>query len=167
MKNKFKRFLLSIFFLVLVFILVGCDFDKIKYNVKIMNEYNIKEEFLMTHKTKNAYYKDLTTGEYIVENKGLPEEYEILIRTEEEFEKIFNGKSNIDFNKEVLVVYVYTSIYDKDKTLKDVEIDEGELSIEFKNKNKYNVGDASMPLQRVVVFKVKNGNFYSVDIDED
>ena len=167
MKNNFKNFLLAIFFFILFFGLIGCDFAKIKYNVKIINEYKIKEEFLEGHRIRNAYYMDPVTGEYILGDKNLPEEYEVLIRTEEEFQKIFSGKSNINFNKEVLVVYVYNSIYDREKIITDVEIDEGELSIEFKSKNKYGVGDSSLPLQRIVVFKMKIGNFYSVDIDED
>ena len=71
------------------------------------------------------------------------------------------------FEKEILVVYIYSTIYNSDIKITEIDLDEGELSIDFKHKLVIGTGSASMPHQENVVFKLAKGDFHKIEIDED
>lgn len=163
-RSLFLLFLLSMFAIVF---LNGCISDRIRYRVKIIENYEFVDGFLENHQISECYYYDSLTNQYVMNDPTLPEEYTFIIRSEKEYNEIFKTKSDVNFNKEILVVYIYSSVYSSKKMLTEVDFDEGELSIEFRHKLLSGTGSATMPLQKYVVFKMNNGNFYEIDVDED
>ena len=162
--NLFMLLILSIFSIVF---LTGCDFQKMIYNIKIMEEYGFVDGFLEEHITDDCYYLDPLTNEYMLSNHSLPDDYTFIIKTKEDYEKIFKNTSKVNFDKEMLIVYIYSGIYSSKTKISEVDLDEGELSIDFRHKLIKFPGSATMPTQKHIVFKMDKVNFHSVDIDED
>lgn len=158
-----KMFIIVLIFIGVLF-LNGCT-GMSRYNVRIVDEnYKIKEEFLNNNKTFGSY--DETTQSYI-NDRNVPEEYTYVVNTEQELNNIFSEFPKIDFNKEMVIVYVYTSIYNEDRKIIDVDIDEGELSIDFKYKLKPFSGSAVNPYQKTLIIIMDRVMARSVDVDLD
>ena len=160
-----KKVLLVLVLLLSISLLSGCAFNVIRYDVEIIdNGYQFNDGFLQDHLTYGSYNNE--TQDYI-SNKSTPEEYTFVIKNNEEKNKIFTQLKDVDFEDEMIIVYIYTGIYDAERRITDVEIDEGELSIDFDYKLKIVTGSASIPQQRVLIIKMNRVNVYNVDVDED
>ena len=165
MFNSYKKMLIISFVFIGLLLLTGCDIDKKKYNVTIIEQnYVFQDEVLEKYITYGSFNEQ--TQEYVFDKK-IPEDYTLVIRSNEELEQLFKSFPSVDFTKEMIIVYFYTGIYGSEKKIKDVDFDEGELSIDFSHKLTSGTGSASMPKQRVLIIKMNIVNAYEIDIEED
>jgi hypothetical protein len=161
MKNK-KYFIIMIMIFVLL-LFTGCS--KHKYDVKIINEnfefHNGVLENYMTYgafdEANNNYINDIST----------PEDFTLVIKNEKQLDEMFSKFPNVNFEKEMIIIYIYTGIYNAERKITEVEYEHGELSIDFDYRLKPGTGSASIPMQRVLIIKMKLLDVYEVDIDED
>ena len=165
--KKYNLYILFIFCAVSILLLSGCGIQKLKYDVKIFDNYQFVDGFLKEYITDDCYYLDPLTNEYVLSAPSLPDDYTFIIKTKEDYEKIFKNTSKVNFDKEMLIVYIYSGIYSSKTKISEVDLDEGELSIDFRHKLIKFPGSATMPTQKHIVFKMDKVNFHSVDIDED
>lgn len=150
-----KKIYILILVLFMTFLLTGCYIDKSRYNVEIVEDgYSFVDGYLESHDPSTA-----------TNNQSL-DEYTIVIRDEDELNAVFNKFGKIDFNDQMIIVYIYTSIYNSKVKITDVDYDnDGELSIEFKHKSRSGRGSATAPKQGVLIIVMDK--LYTTDIDVD
>jgi hypothetical protein len=159
---KKKYFVLTIMILVLFF-LTGCA--KTKYNVKIVDgDYTFKEGVLDNYLPYGAF--DDKSNSYI-NDRSTPEDFTLVIKNQNQLNELFTNFPTVNFEKEMIIVYIYTGIYNAEKKITDVEYEEKELSIEFGYKLKMGTGSATIPMQRTLIIKMNKIDAYEIDIDED
>ena len=180
--NKRKIVVIAVAILVAVGVAVGAGFGinayvrrtKAEYearifHAKILSGMSYKDEFKKNNKTKNALYKneeydpsDPYSEEYYIDSTS-PSTRTYIIRTQEELEEVFDQCPSVDFEKEMVVVHVYTSCSTttgKKVTIKisDVELNDKTLKMEIEK----NYEHAIYPLyQSFLTVKLDK-----IDIDE-
>lgn len=154
MKKKIYTLITVLFIMI---ILSGCDIDKSKYNVEIVeNGYSFVDGYLESHDPSTAI------------NNQTPDDYTIVIRDEDELNALFNNFKKIDFNEKMVIVYIYTSIYNSKVKITDVDYDnDGELSIEFKHKSISGSGSATAHKQGILIIVMDKLYTTDIDIDQD
>ena len=145
-------------------VLVGCGNN---YNARLYdnaNEY-IKKEFAAENLTRGSYYGEQdfyaddtypATRTFIVDNQTKYDE--IFIAGLEEFD--------ISFDKQMLIVYTFTTVYHRNNWITSVDVYNSVLTINYKMDEKFGVGDASRPYQRWFVVKLDALNITSVEFVE-
>ena len=127
-------------------------------NAEIFGYGILRNEYIEANLTHSAnYYYSEENEDYIkVENStSYPETRTYVIKDETALKEAYSTPSEIDFEKEMLVIHFYTDIYSRVRYLGKVQIDENNvLKIEFDIVPNPGVGDASMPVQKVLVVKV-------------
>ena len=127
-----KALSLVLALITLLFCFVGCS--KFEYNTVIL-----KDGF-----TFNESWLD--------SNNELTESKTFVIESQEALDEIFTDFKEIDFDKEMVIVYCYTTIYVREQKLEKVSLDNGVLSIEFDVVDgKPGTGDATAPQTRTCV----------------
>lgn len=87
----------------------------------------------------------------------LIEDETYVITDSDALEEIFTDFEEIDFEKRMVVVYCYTTIFIREQKLERVSLDDGVLSIEFDVvKGKLGTADATAPQTRVCVICLDN-----------
>ena len=85
-------------------------------------------------------------------NNELAESKTFVIASQEALDEIFTDFKEVDFDKEMVIVYCYTTIYVREQKLEKVSLDNGVLSIEFDVVDgKPGTGDATAPQKRTCV----------------
>lgn len=140
---------------------VGCGDNK--YNaVVIESGFSFKSEFLSENMTLGAYYynenydakADESEDEYLRDETS-PSHRIFVVKNQDECNLIFSDFQQVDFEKEMLLVYCYTDIYSRPRIIKSIELEGTTLSVEFALKQaKPGVGDASMPQCRILIIKM-------------
>ena len=98
-----------------------------------------------------------------------PETRTYIVREQSEAEQIFTELPAVDFENKTLLVYCWTEIYNsRPVILKSVRMNKnGTLKIEFELKKPTgHVGDASMPMRRILVVKIDKLDFSSVEFSQ-
>jgi len=151
-----KIYLLLVVIISLIFV-NGCDMDKSKYNVEIIKDgYNFIEGYLEERIPSNSI------------NDKIPKDYTIVIMNDNELKTIFKKFKKIDFNEQMVIVYIYNSIYTSDVKITELDYDnDGELSIEFKHKTKNGTGSATAPRQGVLIIVMDKLYITEIDIEQD
>lgn len=127
-----KTLSLVLALITLLFCLVSCT--KFEYNAVIL-----KDGF-----TFNETWLD--------SNNELAESKTFVIESQEALDEIFTDFKEVDFDKEMVIVYCYTTIYVREQKLEKVSLDNGVLSIEFDVVDgKPGTGDATAPQTRTCV----------------
>lgn len=127
-----KTLSLVLALITLLFCFVGCS--KFEYNTVIL-----KDGF-----TFNESWLD--------SNNELTESKTFVIESQEALDEIFTDFKEIDFDKEMVIVYCYTTIYVREQKLEKVSFDNNILSIEFDAVDgKPGTGDATAPQTRTCV----------------
>lgn len=91
-------------------------------------------------------------GSWIDSNNELDESKTLVIESQEALDEIFTEFKEIDFEKEMVIVYCYTTIYVREQKLEKVSFDNNVLSIEFDVVDgKPGTGDATAPQTRTCV----------------
>lgn len=171
MKKKIVSMLISMLLIgVTIFSFSGCAN---KYNAKIINsDIKFQQEFLDDTITYGAYYqsKYFNTSHNQWEEEWLydetsPESRTYIIKDQTTLEEVFVDFPKTDFEKEMVLVYCYTSVYGRERILKEISIhDEDQLEIIFTIENgKLGHADASMPQRRILVIKMDSLDIKSAE----
>lgn len=129
--NKILALTLAVVTLLCCF--VGCS--KFEYNAAILED---------------GYTFDVA---WLNDNIELDNSKTFVVESQEELDEIFSAFEKIDFDKKMIVVHYYTTIYVRERKLEKVSLDDGVLSIEFNVVDgKPGTGDATAPQTRMCVF---------------
>ena len=168
MKKVLSLFVLVIF----LTCLSGCMYN-VEYNCKIYNSwfnYNdfIKEEFYLENKVKYANYDNINydptnpkNPEYI-EDWVAPSKRLIVVNNNIEASKIFTNEVDVDFDEEILLIYIFTDCNSKYR-LEKVTLNENVLEIKY---DSYNV-ITTQPEETFIVFKLDKVEFKDVKINNN
>ena len=167
MKKWFSKLLCVIMLLVMAFSFASCKEKKAnQYNAKLIDQAHMymSDMFLAEHITRGALMEGVDTDKEIYQKN-----YRFIVDTREEFNGIFQQEFiSVDFEKEMLFVYLFTSYY-MGETYQISEIKEvgSTLQVVLKRKKKNNeaTGNASMPQQRCFVVKTDKVNVVDVEFD--
>ena len=179
----------------LLFIFSSCAPRTVKYNINVLYQnhtlnteqgfgwdyfVNFQEGFIENNRLDTEY----NNPEYIegVSSRedmylyfpGEPKERIFVVRNEEEFSEIFTHEATgVDFEKDVLIVYMHIAYYVYDVYITKVNLVDNTLEIEFNYKNTstscgscITVEAATSPHLRVDVFILDNIKFDDVVISE-
>lgn len=148
-----KRCFIAIITLLMLF-LNGCG-KEINYNAAVTSGV-YKEDFLKENMTLGAYYKnenydpeDENGNEYLLDETS-PRSRTFIVTEQSQLNEIFESfNTSIDFEKQMLIVYVYTDCYLRAQILKSVKLNGNVLKIEFEiESGERGYGDACQPYQR-------------------
>ncbi len=154
------------------FMLIGLAACGHPYHAEILNGQAadlINQEFLDANRTRGAYDNNDETAEG---DGFLPSSRAFLVRTQEEYDKIFKPDAAVpvNFERELLVVCTYTSIYVRKVTIEDIEKDRHVLELTLEERHPRGgiaVGDACRPYQRYVIIKLDRTDVTAVDFELD
>lgn len=157
------KFLSLILVLLTIFSLfAGCSNNN-KYNAVLYSNANewIDETFLNDNRVK-AYYlnENYIDGQsdpndkYIYDTTS-PSSRVFTVSDEAEYNRIFsNSPMNIDFEYEMVILYIFSDVYpEREYKLKKIEVN-GEVLIVKTELEQKNVDDAAMPYQRCIALKM-------------
>ena len=165
-----RKVILFLSSLLVLLIMTSCS--KNKLDVKVLDA-TLNEQFIYEHTTYGAYYKYNVWNEeeqkYIYElliDETSPEEHIIVLSNMEETGLIFESVPSVDFEKNNVIIYCYTTVYGhREKIIKESYIEDNILYITFVEKMpRPGVGDASMPGTSHLIVSVKKDNFDQVKI---
>ena len=152
MKNFFKRILTLIMTAFLCMGLVGCG--RIEHNAKIItvDRLSYHAEWLENNPVYGAYSEDGKENY----NSDTPKNRTYLIQTQGQLNEIFVDFPEIDFEKEMVLVYCYRTVYTQRKQiLENVTLDGKVLNVSFNvERGKLGYADASAPHRRILVVKL-------------
>lgn len=179
----------------LLFIFSSCAPRTVKYNINVLYQnhtlntergsgwdyfVNFQEGFIENNRIDTEYKNpDYIEGVSPIEDMylyfpGEPKERIFVVRNEEEFSEIFTHEpTGVDFEKDVLIVYLHIAYYVYDVYITKVNLVDNTLEIEFNYKNTstscgscITVEAATSPHLRVDVFILDNIEFDDVVISE-
>jgi hypothetical protein len=140
----------------------GCGGNK--YNAVVVEDgVAFNTEFLKENMTYGAYYYNENYNEDIddwsdryLRDETSPKSREHIIKAKAEFDKIFTEfPLEVDFDKEMVLVYCYTDDNSRPRIIKSIELDDTTLKIKFKLKEvKPGVLDSTMPGRKCLVVKM-------------
>ena len=130
--------------------LVGCK--QIDHNAVIITDGIIyQEEWLEENHVYGAYDEN---GEEKYDN-NTPKSRTYIIKNQDELDEVFSEFPELDFEKEMVLVYCYRTIYIRKQVLEKVVLDGTVLNVEFNVvKGKIGHADASAPQRRMLVIKL-------------
>ncbi len=159
-----KKILILGVLMVMAFSLGACE-NKIPYNAVMYDDAGkwIAEQFLLENITQGAYFEGINT-----DDNSYPKSVARLIKSGEEFEAIFTEfPLEIDFDKSIVCIYVFTCNYVRPYKINKIVVDNQTLKIEVKSvKPKEAVGDAVRSWQRCLVVKMDKTDVISVEFTE-
>lgn len=151
-------------------LLSSCIFNP--YNAELINgdaTELIDEGFYHENYTCDAYY--LIDGEYVrLNDPSYPKERIFVITSSEEYDAIFseNANINVDFSKEMLIVYTFTAQYTREIRINGISIKDNECTLSLKMIKPFTffwlIGDHAMPYQRYVVVKMNKVDVKKVNV---
>ena len=118
-----------------------------------------KEDFLRANRTYGVLYQNENgDGE---EDFTSPKFRTFIITEKIQLDDIFSVCPVIDFEKEMVVMYAYTSVYGRERIIRSITLKNKNLKIEFKiAEGKPGYKDASVPQTRYLVLRMEK-----LDID--
>ena len=140
--------------------LVGCG--KIEYNATIIKDgISYNESWVSANLTYGAYYPnpdynpDDEQSEPVLFDDTSPKNRTYIIKEKTALDEIFETFPDIDFTKEMVIVYCFTTIYSRERVLESVKMGENNiLNIEFKSKDNNGRGDAAMPGRAILTIRL-------------
>jgi hypothetical protein len=142
-----------------------------EYNATLYDDAKefMKSDFLLDNLTYGIYYN----GETLRDESKNPTYKIYIVREQSAFEQIFNGfPTEINFENEMLIIYIFTTIYSRPCSIKRISIYDKighfALKIEFKIESvQFGHYDSSMPYQRCFVVKMARLNIDEVIFDRN
>ena len=97
---------------------------------------------------------------------GLPETRTVVIRDRATCDETFTDcPFDVDFDSEMIVIYVTGSIYNRSVKVKSTALSDGVLTVKMNvKKPRWGANDASSPHERYVVIKLDKVDFDRVDV---
>ena len=97
---------------------------------------------------------------------ALPETRTVVIGDRKRCDEVFTDcPFDVDFDSEMIVIYVTTGIYNRPVRVKNTGLSDGVLTIELYTKKNGSGKDASSPHERYVVIKLDKVAFDRVDVE--
>ena len=129
------------------------------YNaVNVENDVIFNEIFLKENMTRGVYYLDDETNEVVVDESSL-EFINIIVRDIDRLNEIFRKFPSIDFDKQMGLIYAYTSSVIRKRKIVNITLDATNLNIDFKHvKGKSGHNDTSMPQRRFLIIRMDKIN---------
>ena len=153
MKIRLIRFAALVLAICSALALASCSgAEKCRIEDDVYKDLNVK--FALRNRTQGALYGDVWEN-----GEDVPLERTFVINTKEEFNSTFMTSpfdSEIDFEKETVVVYTFTAVYHREIKVKSFKVNDNgaTLCLEWvKPSGGVGVGDASVPYQRWVAVR--------------
>lgn len=153
MTKKLVKILIMVAALTMIIgLFAGCEGNE--YNAVVLGEgFSFKPEFLSNNRTHGARYLnenwDEETDEWddkYITDETSPKYRIFIIKNQIELDKIFGSFIQVDFEKEMILLYCYTNVCSRPTLINKVNHSGTTLEIEFSlKKPKTRVRDASMP----------------------
>ena len=127
---------------------------------------SIDSLFYDANYTRGAYYD----GGAFLADESYPASRSFVIRTNEEYENVFSREAvfDVDFSREMLVIYTFTAHYVRPVVISDFSVESDCLRIELSMQKKRGLfsqsGDACMPFQRYVIIRTGVSEVSSVEV---
>lgn len=155
----------------LAFSLFGCS--NLSYNAKLYNADTwINNDFADNSLIRNVYYSQSDSDEkFFSDDETCPESRTFIIENLEEHNTIFNNDIdiedlNVDFNKQMLIVYTFRATDHRNLKLISVNFQDKILKITFETIFKSGTGDTSTPYQRWIVIKLDKVGMEAVEFKQ-
>lgn len=150
-------------------IMMGCS--NLSYNAKLYNADNwINNDFADNNLIRNVYYSRSDSDEkFFSDDETYPESRIFIIEDLEEHNTIFNNDIedlNVDFNKQVLILYTFRAINHRNLKLTSVNLQDKILKITYETIFKSGTGDTSTPYQRWIVIKLDKVEMEAVEFKQ-
>ncbi len=151
-------------------VFVGCG--GARYHAKLYDRAQdwVDEEFLNENRVYGAYYriKDYGDGIYDYEqDKTSPRTRTFVIKTEEEYQQIFSRSTvEVDFEKQIVILYMFNCDYARDCLLKNIKLEGQKLQVYYKLENIGGRNDGTMPYQRCFMLVMDKTDFEAVEFIE-
>ena len=169
--KKFVRIVGIIILICCLFGSVGCGN---KYNTELFNnvEQWIRDDFLRENRVK-AYYPNENydengeQSERYIYDETAPLSRTFIISDEETFNEIFTEDDfSVDFDNEMLLLYIFPKMYPRNYILKKIIVEGGKIRISVEIEKRNGVGDAAMPAQSCLLVKMDRIEFDSAEFIE-
>lgn len=148
-----KKVLMLVVTVIMIFSLGACDN---KYNAIMYSDTRtwINEDFLLEKLTRGSHYLD--DGEIMVADESYPEFFTFIIMNQEEFDSKFTKfPPTINFEKEMLLVYIFTTTNSNTYKIIKISLNDQILNIYFKaEKSKGASDNLTSPIQKCLILKV-------------
>ena len=153
MKNKIIKLVALMLAICGALALASCSgAEKCRIEDDVYKDLNVK--FALRNRTQGALYGDVWEN-----GEDVPLDRTFVINTKEEFESIFMTSpfdSEVDFEKETVIVYTFTAVYHREIRVKSFKVNDNgaTLCLEWvKPASVVGSGDASVPYQRCVAVR--------------
>lgn len=127
-----------------------------KYNAIMYSDTRnwMNEDFFKENLTRGSHYLD--DDDIMVADETYPEFVTFIIRTQEEFDSKFTEfPPMIDFEEEMLLVYIFTTTNSGTCKISKISLDHQTLNIDFKVEKSKGVSDnLTSPMQKCLIVKV-------------
>lgn len=147
-----KKVLMLGVVVIVMFSLVACGN---KYNAIMYSDTKdwINEEFLKENLIRGSHY--LEDGEIMVADESYPEFLTFIINTQEDFDsKFMKFPPTINFEKEMLLVYIFTTTNPNIYKISEISLDDKILNINFKAEKSKGMSDnLTSPIQKCLIVK--------------
>lgn len=171
-----KKILMVCFMLFIAFMMVGCSNDNdntILYNAVMADRGSIvaaqmtnlfKEDFLLENKVSGWWYKnenyDPTNpeSEEYISDRSSPKTITYVIDSLDKYEQVFNTNYEIDYDKEILILYLFADI-NCSYSLNSVELINNTLKITYKSK----VNVTTEPERAFILIKMDKVEFENIE----
>ena len=136
----------------------GCETTvTLPYNamIGVGGPIEFREDFLETNRLYDVLYLN-ENGEWEWElDETLPKFRTFIITEKARLDEVFSVCPEIDFEKEMVVMYVYPGIYSKERIITSITLDNKILKIKFKIADgKPGYGNASAPQMHILLIKM-------------
>lgn len=151
-----KKLIMLFICIILIVSLLSCTKNKYHFTLYDNINDNIKYDFKEKHITRFAYFNRIPYNDI-----SYPKDYTLVIETNEKLNDIFNNVPfEINFDKQIAVLYVYTTNYAASSCkLKKVKIIDNKCDIYVKeNLGPKGTGSASIPTTRFIIITLDKIN---------
>ena len=126
-------------------------FGMVGYNAVIVNDGIVYQaDWLDNHYTYGAFSEDLK--DYDMTS---PQSRAYIIKSQNELDDVFAEFPDIDFDKKMVLVYCYTTVYVRKQVLNKVALEGDVLTVQFDVvRGKFGHADAAMPHRRTLAVKL-------------
>lgn len=151
-----KIFYVGVILVMCLGLFTGCNGNK--YNAVIYDNANemLHKDFLKSNLTLGSRYFD-EDKLVVADDESYPKFRTFVVRTQEDFDsKFVEFPSDVDFEKSMICIYIFTTIYpSRSWEINNIRFKDETLKIEFKMKKPtYGQKDASQPQQKCLVVKM-------------
>ncbi len=154
----------KVFAVFISLLLIICSFascSRVECNAVILQEgFLCHEKWLENNQTLGSLQGG--THEY---DDSLPESRTYIIQNQAQLEEIFSDFPEIDFDKETVLVYCYTTVYLRKQRLEKVSLENDVLTVAFDVvRGKLGHADAAAPHTRLCVIRLDKVDVTEVNI---